>query len=339
MSLNDFSISKNDPEEGVRKVVREYVPEFRQVLDSDIEIDTLSGGITNILFKVSSKKIPKRDGEIPVVVRIYGNNTEAIIDRKKELKIHTEVAKHKLGSKLYGTFKNGFAHGFVDGDFVEIEELKDVHVVELIAAELAKWHLLDFPAEHHPVLWDTLRKFASNAPKGYSDPEKSKIFNRVDVAKLILEIDFLEKELANINSPIVFCHNDLLHKNIIKSKEGRVSFIDFEYASYNPRGFDIGNHFNEYAGFGPDYALYPTKEVQYAFFKSYLKSANLPVTEENLHQLYKEANQYALASHLFWGFWSLVQSVNSDIDFDFLTYGIDRLKQYLVVKDEYLSIK
>ena len=45
------------------------------------------------------------------------------------------------------------------------------------------------------------------------------------------------------------------------------------------------------------------------------------------------------ASHLFWGFWSLVQSVNSDIDFDFLTYGIDRFKQYWVVKDEYLSIK
>ena len=68
-----------------------------------------------------------------------------------------------------------------------------------------------------------------------------------------------------------------------------VSFIDFEYASYNPRGFDIGNHFNEYAGmwylrvrlevltnwtlgFGPDYSLYPKKDKQYAFFESYLKS-------------------------------------------------------------------
>ena len=69
----------------------------------------------------------------------------------------------------------------------------------------------------------------------------------------------------------MFCHNDLLHKNIIKDKGNlssltaavslatnlhfslfiafdTVSFIDFEYASYNPRGFDIGNHFDEYAG-------------------------------------------------------------------------------------------
>lgn len=70
----------------------------------------------------------------------------------------------------------------------------------------------------------------------------------------------------------------------------RISFIDFEYASYNPRGFDIGNHFNEYAGmisvlilvntililylgFGPDYTLYPDKESQYRFLRHYLEAA------------------------------------------------------------------
>lgn len=39
------------------------------------------------MFQVSSKKLKEKDGEIPVIVRIYGNNTEAIIDRKKELKV------------------------------------------------------------------------------------------------------------------------------------------------------------------------------------------------------------------------------------------------------------
>ena len=45
------------------------------------------------VFRVYSKKIPARDGEIPVVVRIYGNNTEAIIDRKKELIISSCLLK------------------------------------------------------------------------------------------------------------------------------------------------------------------------------------------------------------------------------------------------------
>lgn len=79
--------------------------------------------------------------------------------------------------------------------------------------------------------------------------------------------------------------------------------IDFEYGSYNYRGFDIGNHFNEYAGYDCDYTLYvqlqfrlvsivynnfllkdwnitssswflcsyPTKEEQYHFIKHYLQ--------------------------------------------------------------------
>lgn len=31
---------------------------------------------------------------------------------------------------------------------------------------------------------------------------------------------------------------------------GRVRFIDYEYAGYNYQAFDIGNHFNEFAGRG-----------------------------------------------------------------------------------------
>lgn len=29
---------------------------------------------------------------------------------------------------------------------------------------------------------------------------------------------------------------------------GHVRFIDYEYSSYNYQAFDIGNHFNEFAG-------------------------------------------------------------------------------------------
>ncbi|MCH86190.1 kinase superfamily protein, partial [Trifolium medium] len=47
--------------------------------------------------------------------------------------------------------------------------------------------------------------------------------------------------------------------------------IDYEYASYNYRGFDIGNHFAEYAGFECDYSLYPNMNEQYHFFRHYLQ--------------------------------------------------------------------
>lgn len=48
----------------------------------------------------------------------------------------------------------------------------------------------------------------------------------------------------------------LLISHVSLKFSGKLYFIDFEYGSYNYRGFDIGNHFNEYAGYDCDYNLY-----------------------------------------------------------------------------------
>lgn len=41
----------------------------------------------------------------------------------------------------------------------------------------------------------------------------------------------------------------------------KLYFIDFEYGSYSYRGYDIANHFNEYAGFDCDYNLYVSLDL------------------------------------------------------------------------------
>ena len=47
-------------------------------------------------------------------------------------------------------------------------------------------------------------------------------------------------------------------------------FIDFEYSAYAPRGFDWGNHFNEYAGFECEYGRYPDRAHAANFVRSYM---------------------------------------------------------------------
>lgn len=63
------------------------------------------------------------------------------------------------------------------------------------------------------------------------------------------EINQLKYKLDQLQSPIVFAHNDLLLGNVIYNCDKNcVTFIDYEYAHMNYQAFDIGNHFAEFQG-------------------------------------------------------------------------------------------
>lgn len=63
------------------------------------------------------------------------------------------------------------------------------------------------------------------------------------------ELNNLKNFLSNLDSPVVFAHNDLLLGNVIYNEsKNKVTFIDYEYADYNYQAFDIGNHFAEFVG-------------------------------------------------------------------------------------------
>lgn len=67
--------------------------------------------------------------------------------------------------------------------------------------------------------------------------------------ELRIELNQLKDVISQIESPVVFAHNDLLLGNILYNDcDNRVIFIDYEYADYNYQAYDIGNHFAEFAG-------------------------------------------------------------------------------------------
>lgn len=115
---------------------------------------------------------------------------------------------------------------------------------------------------------------------------------------------------------------------------------------YNFRGFDFANHFCENCGFELDLNLYPGPEQQFAFFKAYMTAAapellaQLEANKESkafFHALYDAVNRYALASHLFWGFWAVVQAGHSKIDFDFLEYAGKRFDAFDAQKSYFFA--
>jgi choline/ethanolamine kinase len=116
--------------------------------------------------------------------------------------------------------------------------------------------------------------------------------------------------------------------------------VDFEYAGYNPRGYDFANHFCEwtydYHSEQPaamDMTQFPTHDEQIRFLKAYLDTAsklNNPDIDEHLTPecLQTEASMWLMACHLNWGLWGLIQANQSEIDFDYFLYSMQRLNAF-----------
>lgn len=92
-----------------------------------------------------------------------------------------------------------------------------------------------------------------------------------------------------------------------------------------------------------DFTKYPTKVEQYHFFNAYLDAAadelpNETGREKMLKSMYKEVNKFALASHLLWGLWGLMQANQTDIDFDYVGYALERFREYWRIKQTVLAL-
>ncbi|GJN33895.1 hypothetical protein PR202_gb22524 [Eleusine coracana subsp. coracana] len=240
-----------------RDLCKELIEGWSSLDSSCFSIETVSGGITNLLLKVSVKE--GDSNESSVTVRLYGPNTDLVIDRKREL---LEVLTYPY-ENIYINFHYS-VFGFPD--------MKEPKIAAKIAKELHKFHQIDIPGSKEPELWNDIFKFLKKASLlKFEDNGKQKRYETISFSEIQDEIKEL-KDLADLmHAPVVYAHNDLLSGNLmLNDLEDKLYLIDFEYGSYSYRGYDIANHFNEYAGFDCEYDLYPDKDAQYHFFRNYL---------------------------------------------------------------------
>eukprot|EP01087_Luapelamoeba_hula_P021631 TRINITY_DN75_c4_g2_i1.p1 TRINITY_DN75_c4_g2~~TRINITY_DN75_c4_g2_i1.p1 ORF type:complete len:429 (-),score=69.88 TRINITY_DN75_c4_g2_i1:156-1442(-) len=373
----DFTLEGDRLRDQILPIVKELIPPWKSLDTSKFEIKMCAGGLTNKLYRVSANVGKKAQR---VLLRVYGELTEGVIDRESEIVIWQRLHKAKLGPRFYGTFANGCVYGYVEGRPLNVFDLQEPKVITMVAEHIAQLHatvvIPDF--DNTPKLWNAIDKWVELVPLDFSyvhNKEHLAAFEKLGL-NLAAEAKSLKAALDQLDSPSVFCHNDANPNNIIyHEKSNSMMLIDHEYASYNYRGYELGNHFNEYTGYDLVWENYPKKEAQYAFLRRYLavyatlwnrsphlSSESSPaasdfeendlsddtsvhvvaseddVTEEQIHQLYKEANQYSLASHLFWGAWGLAQSRASEIEFDYFGYALKRFTIYFDNKAAFLAL-
>ncbi|XP_057369110.1 ethanolamine kinase 2-like [Daphnia carinata] len=328
-----FYIDKDDLINSVWKVIAILKPNWRQ---DSIKHKIFSDGITNSLVGV----IHEDDKANMILVRVFGENTDKIVDRNAELTNMKILHTLGFGPELYASFCNGLAYQYLPGEILTPVTCLDENIYPLVAEKMANFHLqFDCVRERLPpearksleqsVLWSKLKNFIMLCPPKYSSDVPPK-------EKLLEELKWLKRMLKQLNDELVFCHNDLLLANILHDKDkNSIQFIDFEYAGPNYQAYDIANHFCEFSGV-EDYnpLRYPHEEFRKKWVTVYLKTfqKHQTVDDETVNLLLGRVERFTLASHFFWGVWALIQAAHSSIDFDFVGYASLRWNQYFKKK-------
>lgn len=353
-------------EGAVRQLLRHLFP---GISHQPFSIEVLDGGLSNQLllvrFAIESPDFPR------LLIRIYNQTANCLVDRALELSCMLNLSKFRGTPVIYALLNNGISYSYVTGFTIPLHYLSMEKYARMMASELARFHSLpsedvsvqplqsNGPRCTESRLFRRLRNWISKLPAEFPDKEVTEKYKKCypSISLLSSELDELERTLKCPHSPVVLCHNDLLPGNIIVSPdESSITFIDLEYCEFAPAAYDIGNHFCEFAGIEPaNYSKYPSLPFQRRWIKWYLQafgdhSAKEPVvgdgdlfngdlnsftaaiSESTLDAWLREVNYFALVSHLTWGVWAVLRAADHNSRFDFLSYAIVRINEYLRFK-------
>ncbi|KAM4734169.1 choline/ethanolamine kinase [Anableps anableps] len=329
---------------------------WKTVQEADFQISIVSGGLSNLLYLCSLPDHVPCLGEEPqqVLLRVYGAILQGVDSLILESVMFAILAERTLGPKLYGIFPEGRLEQYLPNTRMCTEQLSNPVISAEIATKLARFHGMVMPFNKEPKwLFGTIDKYMDEVMKiNFVRDTHVKKYKKLMKYDLPAELKSLRSLLAATPSPVVFCHNDVQEGNILmlehrdRSSTENLMLIDFEYSSYNYRGFDFGNHFcewmydytyNEWPFYKVTPENYPTKEQQLHFIRSYLAEQHQhSKSDQNQTQIEEdmiiEANRYALASHFFWGLWSIIQAKISKIEFGYMDYAQSRFVAYFKQK-------
>ncbi|KAG2175585.1 hypothetical protein INT43_001232, partial [Umbelopsis isabellina] len=328
-------------------VIQKLLPEWNDV--EHAELDRVSGAMTNAVFFVTAQNPYRR-----VLLRVYGIGCDQLVDREQELVWLGILSRLGIGALLLGTFANGRVEQYLDCYTLTRDDIRVPKTSCQIARGLYELHAIvhSYPNEVNilPELWRNIFNWIPIVQSILPNLEKRSEHHRstikcFDLPQAFADMPVFKKYLDNLHSPIVFAHNDTQYGNIMRLRDGteRLVVVDFEYSGYNPRGFDIANHFCEWTA---DYHsnepakmhenCYPSLAEQTRFIDAYLDERDVVqgITSSKsqrqleVDQLLREVAGYRLASHFFWSLWGLIQANQSEIDYDFFQYATERMTSF-----------
>ncbi len=271
-----------------------------------IEIETLSGGMTNHNFKIT-------DGDEKFVVRIGSDDPIHLISRKNETASSRAAFEVGVSPELVYNEPGVLVVRFVEGRVYQETDVRIDDNLTRIVKMLHHFHQ-KMPQHFHEVpvifwVFQVLRHYQHLLQHGNTQ-HKHRLQGLATMA------ESLENAVGSVD--IVFAHNDLLAANFIDDGE-RIWLIDFDYAGFNSPLFDLSN-------LASNNQLSPDQEN--AMLESYFGYA---ISRSQ----WRSYNAMKCASLLRETLWSMVAEIHSELDVDFADYTRVNLQRFEQVYDSF----
>lgn len=258
-------------------------------VEEKIYIDRL-GGMTNSNFKISTP-----DG--CYVLRIPGKGTEEMIDRRNEK--YNSYLSNQLNITpdiVYFDVESGIKlTPYMGTDTLNQETIQLSKNLEKIITNLRILHNSVLPFQNNFNAFREIEKYENIL-------KKTGGFLYEGYSLLRPKIFYLAELLKRIGIESVPCHNDLVAENFVKSLDGKIYLIDWEYSGMNDPLWDLGALFVE-SNF--------TEENCWKALYIYYKGIVPPCT-------YTKILIYQIAMDILWSIWAQIKKIQGT---DFGSYG------------------
>jgi thiamine kinase-like enzyme len=262
-----------------------------------VAIEPLAGGITNQNFVVE-------DETGRYVARICKELPLLGIDRRNEAACQETASRLGIAPELIHRGEGLLISRHVSGQTLTSIDLQDLGMIGQVGETLRRLHdgwdtVIGLVLYFCP--FQTIRTYVQSAV-GLKAPLPD------DIEELLHETHGLSLRLSPFRPAL--CHNDLLPANMIKSGK-RLWLVDWEYAGMGHPLFDLAS-VSANSGFSDDYDA--------AMLEAY--RGKIDPRELDILRVFKAASLLREA------LWALIQSVTSELAFDYRTYAAHHFDAY-----------
>jgi len=269
----------------------------------EITPEPLSGGITNRNFVVT-------DDRNRYVVRVCEDRSFLGIDRRSERVCHGAAAEIGVSPEIVHAEGMLLVSRFVESHTLSDDDVADEAMLERIAQVLQKLHGARHELAGEMLYFcpfQTVRTYVATAHElGAELPE--------DVDTLLADSATLAAEMRPFHPTL--CHNDLLAANFLDDGP-RIWLVDWEYGG-------MGNPLFDLASVSANARLAPALET--TLLAAYGLSGDEAVR--------REVRILKTISLLREALWSVIQTVKSDLDFDYVKYANENFAAYQAARSE-----